>query len=181
MNRMLALGGVVAALVAGSSKLQAQQRTGPPDIDPEQMRQRMMENFRERLGVTNDAEWKVVEERITKVNEARRGLGGGFGGMGRGAFGRPRGGGDDGANAQAQRPNRGGGGGGFARNQLPEAEELQKALDAKASPDEIKAKLAKLREARKAKQADLAKAQDELRKVLSVRQEAAAVMLGLVE
>jgi hypothetical protein len=54
-------------------------------------------------------------------------------------------------------------------------------LDAKASPDELKAKLGKLRDARKVKEADLSKAQEALRKVLTVRQEATAVSMGLLQ
>ena len=73
-----------------------------------------------------------------------------------------------------------GGRGGFNAPPSPEAEDLQKALDAKASPDELKAKLAKFREARKVKEAALTKAQEDLRKVLTVRQEATAVSMGLL-
>jgi hypothetical protein len=54
-------------------------------------------------------------------------------------------------------------------------------LRPKASADEIKGKLAKFREARKTKEANLEKAQDELRKVLSARQEASAVLTGLLK
>ena len=73
-----------------------------------------------------------------------------------------------------------GGPGGFGQPS-PEHEALQKALENKASNDEVKAALAKYREAHKAKQEKLQKAQEDLRKVLSVRQEAAAVSLGLLE
>ena len=148
--------------------------------DPEEMRQRMTERMREQFGVTDDAEWKVIEAKIQKVNEARRATGGGFAAMG--AFGGRRGGpGGDG-----DRPGRGGEGGGgrrggFGGEPSPEVEDLRKAIDAKASPDEIKARLAKVREARKANEAKLEAAQEELRKVLSVRQEAVAVMMGLVK
>lgn len=172
LTRILTLAGLAGAMLAGGQSALAQQdRPGRGNFDPEQMRQRMMERYREQLEVKSDDEWKILEERIAKVNEARREAASGA--MGR-MFARPggRGGGDE-----AQRPNRGG----FGGPTLPEAEELQKALEAKASPDEIKAKLAKYREARKVKQANLAKAQDELRKVLSVRQEAVAVTMGLLE
>ena len=62
----------------------------------------------------------------------------------------------------------------------PEAEALQKAIDAKASNAELKAAMAKYNAARKEKQEALDKAQAELRKVLSVRQEAIAVSSGLL-
>ena len=58
---------------------------------------------------------------------------------------------------------------------------MRKALDSKASAAEIKAKLADLRAARKKKEADLEKAQDALRDILSARQEAVAVTLGLLK
>ena len=54
-------------------------------------------------------------------------------------------------------------------------------MDAKASSEELKGKLAKVRATLKVKEANLAKAQDELRKVLSVRQEATAVLIGLLK
>jgi thioredoxin-like negative regulator of GroEL len=72
-------------------------------------------------------------------------------------------------------------GGGPGADANPEAEALQKALEAKASTEEIKTALAKYREARKTKEAALAKAREELKKVLSVRQEATMVMMGLLE
>jgi hypothetical protein len=90
-------------------------------------------------------------------------------GMGRGMFGRrggPGGGGD------TNRPSFG--------PQNPDADALQKAIDAKASNAEMKTALAKFTASRKEKQAALEKAQDALRKVLSVRQEAIASMNGLL-
>jgi hypothetical protein len=149
--------------------------------DPEQFRQQMAERMREQFGVTDDAEWKIIEGKIQKVTEARRAVGGG--GFAMGGFGGRRGGpGGDG-----NRPERGGGGGGegrrggFGGDPSPEREDLQKAIDSKASADEIKTKLAKVREARKANEAKLEAAQEDLKKVLSVRQEAVAVMMGLVK
>jgi len=116
------------------------------------------------LPVKDDAEWKLISERIEKVNDARResmmrGMGMMFGG-GRGGRGP------------------GGPGGSEA---MPEQEALQKAIEANASSDEIKSKLNKYREALKAKEAVLTKAQDELREVLSAKQEAQAVLMGLLK
>jgi hypothetical protein len=59
-------------------------------------------------------------------------------------------------------------------------EALQKAVDGKASQAELKTAIARYQEARKAKQAELEKAQADLRKVLTVRQEAVAVLEGLL-
>lgn len=177
------LAAVAATLMIGSGSALAQGRPGGGqggpgggNWDPEQMRQRMMERYREQLEVKSDAEWNLIEERIAKVTEARREVGMlGMGGAAlRGAMARgPRG--NEGAG-----PQRGGGrpGGGAS---LPEADDLQKAIEARASAEEIKAKLAKYREARQAKQAVLAKAQSDLRQVLTVRQEAVAVMAGILE
>lgn len=186
------LSSLVLTLVATSPQALAQQdggggggrggRGGGPGgggFDPAAMRARMAERIREVLDIKSDDEWKVIEERVTKVNDARRnvGFGGGgrmmFGGGPGGRGGAPGGGGDQGGGRAGR--------GGFGGETMPEADALQKAIEAKASADEIKAKLAKYREARKAKQAALAKAQDDLRQVLSVRQEAAAVMLGLLD
>jgi hypothetical protein len=125
-----------------------------------------MDRFKERLEITNDVEWAAVQGLVQKVMDARRAA---FSGMG---FGGRRGGGDNGG--------RNGGRGGFNAPPSPEAEDLQKALDAKASPDELKAKLAKLRDARKEKEAALTTAQENLRKVLTLRQEATAVSMGLL-
>lgn len=79
-------------------------------------------------------------------------------------------------------PDNGGGQGGrpslFGSN--ADVESLQKAIDSKASNTEMKAAIAKFQEARKAKMADLEKAQADLRKVLSVRQEAIATANGLL-
>jgi hypothetical protein len=87
-------------------------------------------------------------------------------------------------------PGRGGRRGGGDSNQTstpparenpnPAAEELQKAVDAKVPAPEMKSALAKYTEYRKAKQAELEKARDALRAVLTSRQEAIATLSGLL-
>ena len=62
----------------------------------------------------------------------------------------------------------------------PEAEALQTAIDNKAPDAELKSRLERLREVRKENQAKLEKAQEELRAVLSLQQEAVAVVSGLL-
>ena len=180
--------GAIALLCASAFPVMAQQGQGGGgpgggqgrgNFDPEQMRQRMMERYREQLEVKGDDEWKLVQTRIEKVTEARREVGfGGMGGMGMRGMGGPRRGGGEGGGDNApgndNRRSR------FGSDPLPEAEALQKSIDAKASAEELKANLAKYREARKAREAKLQAAQDDLRKVLSVRQEAVAVMMGLL-
>lgn len=147
-------------------------------FDPAQMQERMMEMYRERLEITDDTEWKAIQPMVAKVTEARRDVGTGFN---RNMF-RPPGGGRGGDQAG------GGGGGGNAGRRGPggfgepsaEEEALQKAIESKASAADIKTALGKLRDAKKAKEAKLAAAQDNLRKVLTVRQEAQAVLVGLL-
>ena len=63
----------------------------------------------------------------------------------------------------------------------PEAEALQKAIDDNAPKAQIKAALAKYQASQKAKQAKLVQAQENLRKVLTTKQEAQATLLGLLE
>ncbi len=169
MIRPLLLTVGLAALVVGAGNVMAQADGGDGgrrggNSDPAQFQQQMMDRFKERLEMTNDDEWAAVQGLVQKVMDARRAT---FSGMGFGGGRRNNGGGN-------------GGRGGFNAPPSPEAEDLQKALDAKASPDELKAKLAKFREARKVKEAALTKAQEDLRKVLTVRQEATAVSMGLL-
>src|SRR5581483_10432631 len=83
---------------------------GRGNFDPEQMRQRMMDGYREALEVKDDDEWKLISERITKVTEAARSLrtGGGFPGRTRG--GAPPGGATDNNGGGGGRTRTGGGG-----------------------------------------------------------------------
>lgn len=151
---------------------------GQGNWDPAQMRQRMMERMREQFAVTDDAEWKLISERIEKVTTARTALNarGGFG-FGGGRGGGP--GGPGGPGGQGGGP--GGGRGGMFGEVSPEQDALQKAVESNAPAEEIKTKLAKFRASQKDKEAKLAKAQEDLRQVLSAKQEATAVLLGLVK
>jgi hypothetical protein len=135
---------------------------GRGNFDPAEMQKRMLERTKETLEITDETEWKALEPLVTKVGEARMAVGFGRGGRG------GRGGGQ------------GGQGGGFGGQPNPAAESLQKAIDAKASNAETKAALDKFVADRKAKQAELEKAQAALRKVLTPRQEAIATLNGLL-
>jgi len=150
-------------------------RQGRGNWDPEQMRQRMMERIREQLAIKDDAEWGLIEARIKKINDSRMGMGRGFGGFGGGSGGGPGGPGGPGGQGGGRQ-----GRGGFGQPN-PDAEALQTALDSGASADDVKAKLSAYRAAAKQKEAQLEKAQDELRELLSVKQEARAVLLGLLK
>ncbi len=135
----------------------------------------MMDHYRKQLEVEDDAEWQVIEKRIQQVTDARRevGLGAtglmGLGGLGAGAGGSQRGGGRLGQALDAWMGK-------------PTAEEiaLQQAREANATSAELKATLQHYRDARAQKQSVLEKAQDELRKLLSLRQEVTATLLGLL-
>jgi hypothetical protein len=138
----------------------------------------MTERMRERIGATDD-EWKVMQPRLQKVMELSRqvnapGRMGMFAGRG-GRFGR---GGDRG-------PGRGPAGAAAPEREVTAvekaSEELQELLESEsAKPNQIKAKLTALRTAREKAKQDLVKAQDDLKKILSVKQEATLVLIGLL-
>jgi hypothetical protein len=187
LNRWLAMAGIAAATCLTASTLVAQdnqpgdrQGRGGRGGDPGEFQARMMENIRGQLKVTDDTEWKLVEGRIQKVMDARRevGVGGGMGRMFRRPGGQGGPGGPGGDNADGAR-RRGGGFGGFGE---PSAEQaaLDKAIDSNASKDELKSAMAKVRAAKKDKEAKLATAQEDLKKVLNTEQEAVALAMGLV-
>jgi hypothetical protein len=178
VNQLLTICGVAAALMLGAGTVSAQNDNGGPgggpgggrgNFDPAQFQQRMMDNIRVQLGFTNDTDWNAVQPLIQKVTDARRDVGFG-GGMGR-MFGRNRGGNGGG----------GGGRGGFGPQPSPEAEALQKAIDDNSPAAQIKAALARYETSQKAKQAKLVQAQENLRAVLTVKQEAQATLLGLLQ
>jgi hypothetical protein len=181
MNQLLAICGVAAALFLGAGNVSAQNGGGGGggggNFDPAQMQQRIMDNTREQLGLTNDTDWNAIQPLVQKVMDARRNVGGG--GMGR-LFGRGNRGGNN-NNANANNNNNGGRRGGFGGTPSPEAEALQKAIDDNAPTAQVKAALAKYHASQKDKQAKLVQAQENLRKVLTVKQEAQAALLGLVE
>jgi Spy/CpxP family protein refolding chaperone len=140
-------------------------RKGPTAANIEEFRKRMEEGIKTALKAT-DEEWTVLKPLIENVtNKQRDARPSGFG----------RGGG----------PSSGGGSTGGSETPRPgqaEGAALKDALASDAtSVEEIKAKLTALRNARKGAQAALAQARDELRKVLTVRQEAALVNMGLLE
>lgn len=186
LARLTGLAALALGLFLNTGNVAAQDRQGGGPggpggpgggrFDPQQFRQQMMERIREQFDIKDDAAWKIIEERVTKVQEAQREARGGFGRgmMGMGGPRPNRDGGNDQQGGQDRRAR-------FGGEPNPDQEALQKAVEDKASNDEIKAKLAKFRESRKARQAKLAAAQEELRKVLTVRQEAAAVLVGLLE
>ena len=135
-------------------------RGGRGNFDPEEFRQRIADRMKEQFGFS-DAEFKAIQPLIedvqTKQREVRSG-GRGFGGFG--GFG-----------------GRGGGRGGDRDGGDPAYEALQKAIE---SGNNIEAKLKAFRDARAKKEAALKKSQDTLKSVLTIKQEAVAVTMGLI-
>jgi hypothetical protein len=191
--------GTTALLLFSAANLQAQDRPPQGNFDPEQMRQRMVQRLRDQFEVQDDSEWKVISERITKVLDARRAVrvGGGPGGFGPPPFapgGPPPGGADStslpaGAPPGDQGPPPGfgnaggpppGGPGGFRPEPNPALDALRKAIDSNAPAAELKAKIAEFKADLQQKKAALESAQESLRQVLSARQEAIAVLAGLL-
>jgi len=131
------------------------------------MRERMLERVKEVLAPT-DEEWKVLEPKIGKVQELslQASIRGGM------AFMRGR---------RGDRPQ--------PPEEAPEltgvekaVEQLRTALDSEeAKPEELKEKLTALREAREKSKQELAEAQQALRELVTLRQEAQLVLMGLLD
>ena len=129
------------------------------NFDRSQFMERIMERYRENLGISV-AEWKVVQPKVQAVMDNRisgtSGMMSFFGG--RGSRGR-----------------------GDSSTEKTPTSELRDLLE-KENPakGEIKAKLAAYRADRKAREAKLNKAQEDLRQLLTLKQEAQAVLSGLL-
>jgi hypothetical protein len=147
------------------------------NFDPAQLMQRRVDNVRQQLDITNDTEWSAIQPLVQKVLEAQQAAqqGGGRGGFG--GFGGGRRGGNNGPNGNNGNANVGGRGGAQTN---PEAEALRQAVENDAPAAQLKDLLAKYNAAQKAKQAALAAAQANLRKVLTVKQESMATLIGLL-
>lgn len=192
MQRKVLWTALLAAIVSGAWLMPAfsqegqegkGERRGPGRMDPEEMRKRA-EEFRQRsearmkeaLAATED-EWKVIQPRLEGVRKAQenarggRGFFGGFMDPRRERPGEPQG---------STRP-----GGGPERTQTDvekKTETLRELLQKQdAKPAEIKEALTALRDARKKADAELAKARSSLREVLSQRQEAVMVLMGMLD
>ena len=170
------MAGVAAVMSLGINQVVAQPNNGGQGGGGRQGRGgNFIDRYKDVLEITDDAEWKAMQPLVQKVMDARRDT---FGGFGRGMFGRGgRGGGNNPqpADQQGQQAR-----GGFGGAPNPDADALQKAIQSKASKAELKAALDKYIASRKAKQASLVQAQEDLRKVLTSRQEAIATLNGLL-
>jgi hypothetical protein len=204
---LLALAGVTLALALGAGRVEAQGGGfgggggggggfggpgGGRGFDPSQLRDTMLQNARDQLEVKDDAEWKVIGDQVSKVLDAQQGAINGSAkiltllrrnnnngnGNGNGGFGNGNGNGGGQNAGQARRA--GGMGGLFGAASTPEDEALQSAIDRGASPAELKTAIQKVEAVRKQKQDALDKAHADLRALLTPRQEAIAITLGLL-
>jgi hypothetical protein len=126
---------------------------------PEDAQSRGMSKLREVLEITDDAEWELIGARILKIGELRREV--------------SATGGSKGGPSLSER-------GGKRSTGHPEQDALRAALANKLPDAEIKTRLQRAHEIYRDNEARLTKAQDDLRAVLTVRQEAVAVMAGLL-
>jgi hypothetical protein len=122
---------------------------------------RSLERLRDQLGVEDDAEWAVVLERINRVNEARASLWKGSSG------GKPT----PIAPKKGERS---------SRSANPEQDSLRYAVRDNLPDAEVKARLVRARYVHEQAESRLQQAQSDLRAVLTIRQEAIAVLAGLL-
>ena len=158
----------VAFLVPNFAQAQNQQRPSAEEF------RKMREDRIKAALKANDEEWTVLQPMITKIEEKAGALfafrisSRSFGGDSSGG-GRPPGGGSP---------------GGFGRGGTPSPEVTALADAAQhdgVSNEEFKAKIEAARAARKRAQAELDSARAELQKVVTVRQEAVLLAMGVLE
>ncbi|MBX3739312.1 MAG: hypothetical protein KF715_21670 [Candidatus Didemnitutus sp.] len=130
------------------------------NFNPAEMQARLLTGLRTQMEVADDAEWQIISERVTRILDLRR------------------------AEAALNLAGLGRLGGAMA-NRLgiqssAEMDALRSAVTDKATDAELKSRLEKLREVRKQNETNLNQAREELRAVLTVRQEAIAVLAGLL-
>ncbi|MDP6904517.1 MAG: hypothetical protein QF406_08730 [Verrucomicrobiota bacterium] len=129
-------------------------------FDRSQIMDRIMDRYRENLGFSV-AEWKVVRPKVQAVMDNRISGASGMMSMFGGGSRRGR--------------------GGSSSDEKSPTSDLRDLLE-KENPakGDIKAKLAAYRADRKAREAKLKKAQEDLRQLLTIKQEAQAVLAGLL-
>lgn len=145
--------------------------------NPEEFRQRIADRMKQELQV-NDEEWQVLEPKIEKVTQLQLNtrFGGLMGMFGRGGAGGGGGWGQRGDNRDANDAQR------QESDYLKAVRELRTTLeDQNATPEQISQQLTALREARQKSQEELEAARNELKELVTQRQEAVLVMMGLLE
>ena len=172
MNTKTTLAALLAAILfAHPQCLMAQSASPAPAASPAASTgdktadylQRVNDKIKATLKAT-DEEWPVIEPLLFKVETAQRLASGRASSTSRKSR--------TGASADAS----------GSRPGLPEADALKTALDSDGtSTDEIKARLQAFRDARKRAIADLEQAREDLKQVLTLRQEAALVQMGILD
>jgi len=162
LYQLWTIGGVALALAFSGTNGMTQAGGGGVVLASPARLQQQAKNMRTTLGVTNDAEWTVISPRLVKVMQLQAGMRlTGMASMGGGAATRA-------LAALGVTPD-------------PSADALSKAIDDGAPIAEIKLDMARVRQARKAQQAELARAQTDLQSVVTIRQEAILLSNGMLE
>jgi Spy/CpxP family protein refolding chaperone len=166
---LVLIAGLVGAVWMGTASSQQGGPPGGPGPGGVDYRQRMLDRIKENLGAT-DEEWQAIQPRVEAVQALLRQVRPTM--MGGRMFGR---------GGQPPAPPAGPG-----APELTETEKATQALQAvldntQSKPEDIKQALTAYREARDKAKQELAKAQEELRKIVTPRQEARLVLLGLLE
>lgn len=151
-------------LEASGIKRDKESDSKAPKSRVDEATERSLARLREQLEVTDDVEWDIIGERIKRVVEMRSSVGSG-GPHGKGGPVMPE---------KSKKVARSG------ASAHPEQEALRLAVKDKLPDAEIKARLDRAHEVQQQKEAQLARAQADLRAVLTVRQEAVAVLAGLL-
>lgn len=149
------------------------ERGGRGQFDPAAMIQRRLEGIKESLA-SSEEEWKVLSPKIENLlkTQSESFAGGGFGGFG--GFGGRGGGGRGGADRNADDPN--------ASPQTRARRELRRLLEDKATgTEEISRKLESYRKLRDESREAFARAQKDVRDLLTKRQEAQLVVQSLLD
>jgi hypothetical protein len=136
--------------------------SGRTKANPADAQARVLDRLREKLDVTDDTEWALIVERMTTIDEIRRTLW------------------TSSSSSRGPLP-------GTEKNKRksgssgnPERDALRSAVSDNLPDAEIKSRLARAHEIHRRNEARLAQAQANLRAILSIRQEAVAVMAGIL-
>jgi hypothetical protein len=179
LKKSIILCGCVAAFTLGAgTNVMAQGR----NFDPAQMKQDRIDRTRDQLEIKDDTDWKAIEPLVGKVIDAQMEVmamrvGGMFGRGGRTRRNADSTNSTSTSTSDQARQRRGGPFG----EPSPSVTALRDAIEAKAPAAELKTKLDAVRAERKEKEAKLDAAEEELKGVLTARQEAIAVANGLLK
>ena len=134
---------------------------------------RLLEHGRQKLDVKDDQEWKIIQDRLERVLRAQREYQNGLFSLK--ARNLPNGGKK--ADKSGLAIDSGSGVRGGSGSEV-DAAALRRIVDSKAEANEVKSAVAKVRATLKQQQEELERAQEDLRVVLTPRQEAVALLSG---